>query len=154
MPRSSDAFEQFLSDFNLTSLRSSASVLPRMPAAPPTLAEFAQMGEETASRHGRGGLFEELLGGRLDVLFDDMARAPKKYELGARALVEDLVVRRLDLKALPGDQRELLDRATVDYAASPRVAPQPTSGTQVPSGKRRPLADVSATTLPRFWWVK
>ena len=74
-----------------------------------------QLGEAPPSRPQ--SMFEGMLGSRLDVLLDDVARQPDAYDAAARGLLEELAAGTKKLADLGKEDRHALDRATVDFAS-------------------------------------
>jgi hypothetical protein len=69
------------------------------------------------------GMFEGLLMSEPNVLFNDLLRHPKKYEPGVQHLLQ-LLISGHDPTNLHQQDRELLDRATIDFAQPYREPPE------------------------------
>jgi hypothetical protein len=76
---------------------------------------------ETAPPSEPESLFKGFLGGRLDVLTQDAATNPDRYDEATRIFLEELAGGARKLEALTPTEAEILDRAVMDYAS---VRPQ------------------------------
>lgn len=111
------------------------------------------------------GLFDGLLQGHIEILADDVTSSPDKYNQQVLPLVHDLLQGHKALSAITDKERELLDRATLDFASyvppkRPSTAPPP------PPARRRardseesgtPIVGIdvpSEAEVPAFWWLK
>ncbi len=127
------------------------------------------------SRPGRNrGLFESLIADPR-VLFHGLLETPESYESGVSELLQNLVSGRRNREELTQQERELLDRATVEFATAKR--PQQDGGATAPSSQaaktKRPLTPPEEVELiyqdrgphipvtadipdspPSFWWKK
>ncbi len=77
---------------------------------------------ETATTSRPKGLFAELLGGDALVLHQDAEESPEKYDDGAISLLRRLVQGSQRKEELTPAERELLDRATLDFASYTKPA--------------------------------
>jgi hypothetical protein len=74
------------------------------------------------------GLFASLVGDPT-VLFDDLLRSPEKYEPQVEGLLLELMTGRKRLQDLPTEDREVLDRATLDWNRKTSSSPPSNSPT-------------------------
>lgn len=112
------------------------------------------------------GLFEGLLQGHAELLAADVDEHPERYTPEVPALVRDIMERRKDAKALTGQERAVMDRATLDFAtyippkskppspprrSAPRAAAkeEDEGGTPIPGLDTPPEA-----TAPAYWWLR
>jgi hypothetical protein len=109
-------------------LPSLSLLTPRMPTLS-SLARSAALNEERAkpSAAGSGGLFDVLLGDP-KLLYRELLEDPSRFEPGVLDLVLSLVSGQQDQAALNPTEKELLNRATLDWA---RPRHRPSGGTSV-----------------------
>ena len=147
-------------------------VMPPEAPKPPSIQEL-ELVPATPQPHGRGrGLFESLIADPR-VLFHGLLEAPENYESGASELLQNLVSGRKERGDLSPQEHQLLDRATLEFAAGKRPRP---AGGATPSPRPRqqsltppeeveliyrergghiPVAVAEApTNAPSFWWRK
>jgi hypothetical protein len=101
-----------------------------------------------------------MLQGRLDVLVDDVARNPDRYTEEALALIARLAQGRQKVEDLSLEERQVLDRATLDFAKY--IPPKPPPAPKKPPKLKLIGADVDghlggdALELPgemaSHWW--
>lgn len=159
------SFEKFLGDWNLESLHKPASIPPPSPPEFPAFMQLVELDREQAPAPPTArssGLFEGLLGGRPEPLYEDAAAHPEKYSPEAQALLADLIAGRVDARALGEAERQLLDLATIDFATakpkapprSLRPAPVPPRAPAAPPERPAPGIDVPAEVPEPYWWLK
>lgn len=91
-------------------------------------------------------LFNGLLGGRLEVLTQDAAAHPDRYDEETRIFLEELDGGARKLKELSPADAEMLDRAVMDFAsARPQNKPAPTKD---PPKSKKPALLVEEGELP------
>jgi hypothetical protein len=108
----------------------------------PTFFELASQ-TESPSKKRETGLFEGLLGDPT-VLFNDLLDNPGKYEAGVDQVVQRLVSGQASLDDLNEQERQLLDRATLDFS-QPRRSEEPLS--PKPAPRRDPADDLEPEEL-------
>jgi|SRR5688572_29259070 len=108
---------------------------PLLPLRFPTLSELAQAPSVSPPSSSDSGLFSTLVG-HPEHMLDDLLRDPEKYEEGVAELLQSLVAGSKSLQRLSMEERDLLDRATLDLNRSSYKKPSP------------PLADSSAPKTP------
>lgn len=134
----------------------------------PSLPTLAEMMEEPRSPTSLGrpkGLFEELLGGNLAALYQDMLLEREKYEPEVVELVQQLMQQKRELTQ---DERALLDRAVLDFNRRLPVKAAPTKPpTQkklephvedehegdLPTRDAIPGVDIPMGVEKPFWWL-
>lgn len=113
------------------------------------------------------GLFEGLLQDHVELLADDVLSHPERYSPDAVKLIDELMQGQKKVKSLADRERELLDRATLDFATfvPPKEVP-PARRTQRAPVKRRKTEDDEAelavpgvdtppeTEAPAYWWLR
>lgn len=157
--KSTHDWDSIASQYNLP-LSSELTALP--PVVCPTFPTVAELLETQAPASSSGkptGLFEELLQSRPEVLYVDMTEHPEKYEDGVTDLVRELVSSRRELQP---EERALLDRAVLDFMASPRPKAErpkkPEPRLTLPrADEAAPVVD-APDDLPdgearAFWWL-
>lgn len=87
----------------------------------PTMPTFFELVETspTLQEPQPKGLFETLLGARLDVLHADAEEFPEKYPEETRHLLHELMAGQKSVKELKLEDQLLLDQATIDFASTP-----------------------------------
>ena len=119
--------------------------LPRFP----TFFELLEQPEESVKVPT--GLFQLLLGGRIDILQEDATQNPDKYDETTRALLDQAVHRKGSFTL---SELDTLNQATVLFASASTKLPLQK---QRPTPRRAPLA--SKEELPPnaevqpFWWL-
>lgn len=118
--------------------------------------------QEEAPRAKPKGLFSSLLQDHVELLAGDVVDHRDRYAPDAVKLVEDLLQRRKDVKTLEEQDRELLDRATLDFATF--VPPKDPPAARKPAPKRvkqEPeegvihLVDTPPEAeMPAYWWLR
>lgn len=118
--KSQERWDSIASQFGLP-LSSELTGLPPV-AFPsfPTVKELATSTEATSSTRPTG-LFEELLQSRPEAIYIDLLDHPEKFEDGVKELVEELVARP---RALSDKERDLMNRAVLDFVAKPKDKPR------------------------------
>lgn len=124
---------------------------------------------EPSSPERRKGLFESLIADPR-VLFHGLLDSPESYESGVSELLQNLVSGQKKREDLTGEELQLLDRATVEFAAGKR--PQPAGGatrSREAAPKRTPPEEVELIyqergphlpdmdlpeSPPTRWWTK
>lgn len=141
----------------------------QLPAPPkfPTFAELAQV-VTTPPPIQKSGLFQQLLGGQTQVLWQDLLKDPDKYEPEVQQLLQEILSGQKSLQALMPEENQLLDRATLDFAQASKT-PQPEkdrpprsqAGEELPDkaimreaeeGPPLPIP-TGADGLDAFWWL-
>ena len=127
------------------------------PLAPrfPTFSELVTESVPEKPKRARG-LFAELLGSSAETLFGDLLDHPDKYEDGVAELVQQLISGAKKLEELSEQERDLLNRATLDFAHNPprkqdaelRVAPAPPS----PYSDEQEI-EMEMPAADAFWWL-
>jgi hypothetical protein len=108
-------------------------------------------------------LFDGFLGGQLEVLTQDALAHPERYDDHTRGFLDELAAGR-KLETLSKGEKELLDRAVMDFAAFRPPKPPPAPPTQSkkpapprersePLDERVPQVEMPGGTLPAYWWV-
>lgn len=137
----------------------------------PTVDELVAAPPESARREV--GLFEGVLGDRAEAIYVDVLEHPEKYEEGLREVAHDLVVRNRKPR---DDERAMLDRAVLDFMATPRPKaerpkppppkkldvrdlPREDAGGSTDNdggaghGSGRDVVPTDETDRPAFWWL-
>ena len=141
------------------------NLLPLLAPAPPTFPAFSQLvledARQRAARETRPtGLFAELLGDP-QILLQDLLSDPNKYEDGVYSLLLHLVSGQRKLADLSQDERNLLNRAVIDFSQARRARPEP--GTPPPSSKEDPISEeieyhepspFPAGAPDAYWWLR
>jgi hypothetical protein len=158
------SFEKFLDDWNLESLHRPASIQPPSPPQFPAFMQLVELDREQAQAPPArsSGLFEGLLGGRPEALYEDAMANPDKYSPEAQLLLADIVAGKVDPRLLSDEQRRLLDLATIDFATakpkaprrSPKAAPRPAAPPAAPLERPTPGVDVPGEVPEPYWWLK
>lgn len=112
---------------------------PLVPPRFPTWSEVTRASPATPepSPPSQQGLFVSLVGDP-HVLFEDLLRSPEKYEPEVEGLLLELITGRRRLQDLPRSEREILDRATLDYnrkSSSSPPSPSPTTSSETEKQK-------------------
>lgn len=105
---------------------------PLVPPRFPTLSELTSPPPASPAPSSVSGLFASLIGDPT-VIFDDLLRNPEKYEPRVQGLLLDLMSGRRRLAELPTEEREILDRATLDWnrkTSSSPPSPSPTTSSE------------------------
>lgn len=99
------------------------------------------------------GLFEELLQSRPEPLHVDALEHKERYDVATARLLEELVG---SGRSPTSVERALLDRATFDFATSPRRdAPPPPAPRSRPAPQEEGEEEeetIPLEAMPRFWW--
>lgn len=112
-------------------------------------------------------LFEGLLGGKLEVLAQDVAAHPDRYDESTRTLLAEISSSGKGLEGLTPADRAALDRATLDFAAyrPPRQAQErvrpPTRPVrrpallthEEPADSRAPQVEAPGGVMTAYWWL-
>ena len=124
-----------------------------------TLFELMEEAPSTSAPKRPKGLFEDLLRGDPSMLYQDMQRAPEKYDPLTVQLVKDIMTKRRELSA---EERQLLDLAMLDYATEP--PPKLPAPAKAATKKKEPEPEVESTPVegvnfPQglerpFWWLR
>lgn len=102
------------------------------------------------------GLFEAVLQSRPEAMYEDALEHPDKYEDGVPQLLEDLASSR---RATTDTERELLDRAVLDFTRKLPAVPKPPTPPSPPnSPSNYEPGDTNVFTGPEeeptaFWWL-
>lgn len=109
------------------------------------------------------GLFSALLQDHVELLADDVLSHRDRYTPDVVKLVEDVLQTRKSIKSLTESERELLDRATLDFATfiPPKEAPQPVrrrASTRA-AAEPDPIPVHGVDTpleaeAPAYWWLR
>lgn len=85
---------------------------------PPQMPTFFELVDAPTSSEAQRpkGLFETLLGARVEVLFEDAEAHPEKYHEEALALLANVVAGNKRFETLSLAEQYLLDQATIDFA--------------------------------------
>lgn len=131
----------------------------------PTVQELAASDPPASPGTRPTGLFEELLQSRPEAIYIDLLDHPEKFEDGVKELVEELVTKKRELS---DRERDLLNRAVLDFLAKPKekVAPKPIPKKAVEKLEMdellteelaeiddAPAAPTATGELPAFWWL-
>ena len=164
-----------------TSAPPSASLFPKPPSPPEPpqlssiprpktleeLASLARLADEPTPKPR--GLFWDLFAGNISALAEGVLAHPETYDADLVTLARDLVEGRSKLEELTAEQRDLLNRGTLDFAQyrpareTPKAPPPPVRKMK-PSDELRvmeppPLAtpgvDVPETAggVRPYWWL-
>jgi len=112
-------------------------------------------------------LFQDLLGGRLEILTQDALDNPDRYEEGTRSLLTELMNGAKKREQLSPAEQRLLNRATIDFATYQPEKPK--AGVAPPKQKTTPKLlslDVVMPETPKaepvdpdmpapaYWWLR
>lgn len=146
---------------------------PSLKAPPPTaFPTFAELVELEATNQAppkrSSGLFEQLLGKRVEHLYQDALEQPSKYSEQNQQLMLQLLQGKRQYDELSDEEKDELDRCTIEFA----TAKKPTEEGVGKLGKTPPLQQktrakkmptprksvdrpgvVSAEGMPPFWWL-
>lgn len=112
------------------------------------------------------GLFEGLLQGHVELLADDVAASPEKYAPEATALIQEMMQGMKSMKLLTLQERSILDKATLDFAAHvpPKTKPSLPTPSPARAKKRDETPENAAPTpgldtppeadTPAYWWLR
>lgn len=157
--------QDYFPKFPTISQLAAEETAPKLQLAPysflrfPNLFELASA-EETAEAKRPKGLFEELLGGRSDILFQDAQQHRDRYDETTLALLQDLVTGKRRREELTKEEREMLDQAVCDFASY--VPPKETKRTPKIEVRQSALKteapehadiDIPAGTPNAYWWL-
>jgi hypothetical protein len=113
-------------------------------------------------------LFQGLLGGRLDVLQQDVQENPDRYDEATRAVFAELSSGAKTVESLDPVARKALDRATLDFASyrPPRTAARSEPSKPPPAPKkprllydgvledgRAPQVEEPGGPMTAYWWL-
>lgn len=155
--KSRERWDSIASQFNLP-LSSELTALPPVDFPSfPTVKELATS-SETGSPSRPAGLYEELLQSRPEAIYVDVLDHPEKYEDGVKELASELVARR---RELTDRERELMNRAVLDFVARPKdrpPAPRPAARASAPAARDDRELELDPPTTegndpPPFWWL-
>jgi len=120
--KSQERWDSIASQFNLPLSSELTGLPPVVFPTFPTVQELAASAQLASPGTRPTGLFEELLQSRPEAIYIDILDHPEKFEDGVKELVEELVTHRRELTA---QERELMDRAVLDFLAKPKGQPAP-----------------------------
>lgn len=140
------------------------------PTQKPLLTEMLQQGDQhpwnqltvAAPPKVDNGLFQSIMGGRLEVLLDDAQRNPDRYSAQELELLEQLASGQAKLQELSSGDRRVLDQAAISFTAfkpprAPAAAPKPPPKPKVPEllqQTQEELPDLEhGLDLPPYWWL-
>ena len=144
------------------------SLLPLPTPAPPTFPAFSQLVQEDARNQIAAGgtkptgLFAELLGDP-QALLQDLISDPDKYEDGVYSLLLPLVSGQRKLEELAPEERQLLDRAVIDFnqAERPQLKSKPEAPAPPPKKEPRERGIEYREPSPfptgapdAYWWLR
>jgi hypothetical protein len=156
------SFERFLNDCGLMSLLNSASTQAPSPPKFPSFAEVVKLEEAPKEQKGRSsGLFDALIR-EVAPLYQETLEHPEKFTPEGTALVTELAAGTKRLATLTRTERELLDLATIDFAAATpkkkprRAPPRPAPAPREPPKAELPIGgvDVPEGTQDAYWWLR
>lgn len=113
-------------------------------------------------------LFQGLMGGRLEVLLQDAADHPERYDEVELLMLQELATGTRKLEGMTAAEREVLDRATLDYAAvrppkdfknapipKPPAPKKPKllEADQEFADGREPLVETAGSVMSPYWWL-
>lgn len=153
------------------------------PLQPPTATTFPSWFElagavDTGTRpEPKQELFSALIGDAR-VLFQELLDDPSRFEEGVAELLQQLINSRRTFEEMTPEERDLLNRAAIDFATNKSAAPKkvetPSEGGGMPaaaraamssedeepelewgeSGRHVPLSAELPDSPPTFWWQK
>jgi hypothetical protein len=112
------------------------------------------------------GLFSALLQDHVELLADDVTAHPERFSPEAVKLIEELLQGQKNVKSLADREREILDRATLDFATfvPPKDAPSARTTTRAEKAKAKPADETEAPVpgvdtpseaeAPAYWWLR
>jgi hypothetical protein len=131
----------------------------------PTFAELCSK-EETPTTTTNQGIYETLLGGRPDLLYQDAQSHPEKYEDSTLELLSELVQKQ---RPLSTEEKTQLDLAVLSYHSRPspkptvaqRLKPNSHSESMTPFQTRPPVeapemesSQQDSDVVAPFWWLR
>lgn len=147
----------------------SPTAFPKFPSVQELLSNnhpLLRLAEQPKPKPPSWGLLQELLGGELSVLANDVVFHPERYDDPARALLTEIASNPSRAQNLSDTEREVLNRAVIDFAAfkpQPKVPPVPPKRTpaSVPkvlleeeSGRAPQIEeDGPGGTMSPYWWL-
>ncbi len=109
------------------------------------------------------GLFEGMLGGNTEALFQDLVSCPHKYPPGADILLQEMIMGAKTIDSLDPDELLLLDQATLAFTQPSRAPVEepivPVQRSEDPADYLPELRDeldddepTAHVDVPKYWW--
>ena len=134
---------------SLAPINSPKLIPPQSPKFPTFSELVGQIANEPLPKK-EVGLFEGLLGGRPEILYEDLLRNPEKYDPAVEGLLTSMLMGKKRLEDLTADEATLLNSSTFEFNQVPSISKEEVVQ---PVEQSSSIEELAPTEAEPFWWL-